>query len=361
YSLAPFFMGYFQSLGIHSGQIVWSGVTTPELYREGATRGSIDPCYPSKLAIPHLHDLLYRRHAPDAPLTHIFFPVVDSLPTWLHGALANRSCPTCAATPEAAYAAFVKESNLFAEHGICFKKTFLNLDDPALSGRQMFLDWASEIGVSERESQRAVLAGLTALANFEAERRHEGRAVLDRLESEGRLGIVLLARPYHHDPGINHGIPEALQKLGYPVLTIDNLPVDADILDALFGEELARGEIDSPLSVGDVWKNSYAENGSRKLWAAKFVARHPNLVGLELSNFKCGHDAPIYSAVEQIVEATGTPFFYFKEIDENRPYGTFKIRFETIAYFLERFGRQIPAETGLDSDEKPESGTTAVA
>ena len=77
---------------------------------------------------------------------------------------------------------------------------------------------------------------------------------------------------------------------------------------------------------------------------AKFTARHPNLVALELSSFKCGHDAPIYSVIEQIIERSGTPYFCFKDIDENRPAGAIKIRIETIAYFLKRYGERMAAE-----------------
>jgi hypothetical protein len=73
------------------------------------------------------------------------------------------------------------------------------------------------------------------------------------------------------------------------------------------------------------------------VWAAKFTARHPNLVALELSSFKCGHDAPIYSAVEGIIEKSGTPYFSFKDIDENKPTGSIRIRVETIHYFLKRY------------------------
>ena len=67
------------------------------------------------------------------------------------------------------------------------------------------------------------------------------------------------------------------------------------------------------------------------------MARHPNLVALELSSFKCGHDAPIYSVVEEIVEHSGTPYFCFKDIDENKPTGSIRIRVETIGYFLKRY------------------------
>ena len=161
--------------------------------------------------------------------------------------------------------------------------------------------------------------------------------MLDTLEREDRLGIVVLARPYHHDPGINHEILEQLQKLGYPILSQHTLPRDEDLLERLFGDEVRAGTIAHPLDISDVWKNTSAASTNQKIWAAKFVARHPNLVALELSSFKCGHDAPVYSVVEQIVECSGTPFFAFKDIDENRPLGSIKIRIETIDYFLRRY------------------------
>ncbi len=60
-------------------------------------------------------------------------------------------------------------------------------------------------------------------------------------------------------------------------------------------------------------------------------------MALELSSFKCGHDAPIYTAVEETVTKSGTPYFSFKDIDENKPTGSIKIRVETISYFLKRY------------------------
>ncbi len=167
--------------------------------------------------------------------------------------------------------------------------------------------------------------------------RGAAREVLEQLEREDRLGVVLLGRPYHNDPGVNHEILEEFQKLGYPVFTQDCLPIDDDILWRLFGDEVESGEIPHPMAITDVWKNSYSENTSRKVWAAKYVARHPNLVALELSSFKCGHDAPIYTVVEEIVEHSGTPYFCFKDIDENKPTGSIRIRVETIGYFLKRY------------------------
>jgi hypothetical protein len=62
---------------------------------------------------------------------------------------------------------------------------------------------------------------------------------------------------------------------------------------------------------------------------------------LEISSFKCGHDAPIYGVIEGIIEQSGTPYFCFKDLDENKPAGSIKIRVETIDYFLRRYREDV--------------------
>jgi predicted nucleotide-binding protein (sugar kinase/HSP70/actin superfamily) len=208
----------------------------------------------------------------------------------------------------------------------------------------MYEQFKDILGLSPEENGRAVREGYRALDHFDnVVMRGAARETLDQLEREDRLGVVLLGRPYHNDPGVNHEILEEFQKLGYPVFAQDALPIDDDIVWRLFGQEVLSGEIKDPMEIADVWKNSYSENTSRKVWAAKYVARHPNLVALELSSFKCGHDAPIYTVVEEIVEHSGTPYFCFKDIDENKPTGSIKIRVETIGYFLKRYREDMVA------------------
>jgi len=244
-------------------------------------------------------------------------------------------------------AAFIKEGDLFAEKGIRFLDTFVNISKPDIFERQMFEEFKDILGLSAEENARAIAEGYKALDYFNnVTLRGAAREVLDDLERENRLGVVLLGRPYHNDPGVNHEIMEEFQKLGYPVFTQDSLPIDDDIIWRLFGEEVQAGDIPHPLAVTDVWKNSYSENTTRKVFAAKYIARHPNLVALELSSFKCGHDAPIYSVVEEIVEPSGTPYFCFKDIDENKPTGSIKIRVETIGYFLKRYREDMVMHAG---------------
>jgi predicted nucleotide-binding protein (sugar kinase/HSP70/actin superfamily) len=310
------------------------------MYREGATRGAIDPCFPAKIGIAHVHNLLAVKH-PKKKLNYVFFPMVDTLHTPLTHLQGSYACPTVTVTPDTVKAAFTKESNVFAEHGVKYLNPMVNFTDRPLLASQLLETWGNELGLSEEENLRAVDVGFRELAAFEADIRQRARATLDQLEREHRIGIVLLARPYHHDPGLNHEILEEFQKLGYPVFSQSTLPLDEDLLESLFGPEVAEGVIPGPLAIGDVWKNSYSASTNHKVWAAKFTARHPNLVALELSSFKCGHDAPIYTVIEQIIEKSGTPYFSFKDIDENRPSGSIRIRVETIHYFLKRYSEDL--------------------
>jgi len=336
YSCGPFFTAYFESLGLKAENLLWSEYTSEQLYKEGAKRGAIDPCFPSKVGIPHVHNLLYTVH-PKKQLDIVFFPMIDSLPSFLKHTQASRACPTVTATPAAVKAAFTKESDLFKEKGVLWMDTLICLHDEKQATRQMYWDWKDVLGLTEEENHRAIAEGFKALEKFFGSMRDQARQILDKLEAEDKLGIVLLARPYHHDPGLNHEILEEFQKLGYPVFSQDSLPLDEATLWKLFGDEVQAGMIQHPLDISDAWKNSYSENTNRKVWAAKYVGRHPNLVALELSSFKCGHDAPIYTVVEEVVEHTGTPYFSFKDIDENKPTGSIKIRVETIGYFLKRY------------------------
>jgi predicted nucleotide-binding protein (sugar kinase/HSP70/actin superfamily) len=336
YSVAPFLTAWLESLGVRFRNIVFSDVSSEGLYREGCTRASIDPCFPSKLGIPHVHNLIHKKHERNA-LDAILFPMLDDLPSDLVGTMACRVCPTITATPTAVRAAFRKDGDLFARKGIEFLCPFLNVAQPALLERQLYDQLGAFLGLTRAENADAVRAGYSALERHRDRMRDRALAVIQRLEREQGLGIVVLGRPYHADPGINHGIFRELQKRGYPIFTTESLPVDPDFLDPLFGDEVRKGLVASPLDISDVWKNSFNSVSNRKLWAAKVVARHPNLVGLELSSFRCGHDAPIYGVVQEIVETSGTPFFTFRDLDENHSAGSIRIRIETIDYSLRRY------------------------
>jgi len=340
YTYAPLFNAYFESLGVEPENIIYSDYTSSELYRAGASRGAIDPCFPAKIGISHVYNLIQEKHK-KKPLHAIFFPMYDVLHSKLVKLQGSNACPTVTATPETVKAAFTKENDVFAEHNVKYIDPVLNFSDRKLFAHQMLTAFQSVMGLSLEENDRAVEAGFQALADYESNIRRRARQVLDQLEREDRIGIVMLGRPYHHDPGLNHEILDEFQKLGYPIFSQNTLPVDDDLLERLFGEEVRSGVISSPLDISDAWKNSYSCSTNHKVWAAKFTARHPNLVALEISSFKCGHDAPIYGVIEGIIEQSGTPYFCFKDLDENKPSGSIRIRVETIDYFLRRYREEV--------------------
>jgi hypothetical protein len=59
------------------------------------------------------------------------------------------------------------------------------------------------------------------------------------------------------------------------------------------------------------------------------------VVVLDLSSFKCGHDAPTYGIIDGIISAAGTPYSALHDIDANKPGGSIKIRVKTYAHSLE--------------------------
>lgn len=343
WSVAPFFIAYLESVGVEPKNIIFSDLTDEEMFREGSRRGSIDQCFPSKATLAHIHNLIYKKE-----VDVILFPIIVDLPSLLDNTLNSLTCPTVQASPEVCKAAFAREKDVFAERRISYIEPVLNMGEPDLLEKQMYECFKPLLGVGRHENRNGVAKGFTALESLAVNQRRLGGKVLEMLEEEKRVGLVLLGRPYHNDPGLNHQILEEIRKKGYPILTIDSLPVDSDILDSLFGQEVKTGAITSPLDISDVWKNSYSENSNRKIWGAKYVARHPNLAALDLSNFKCGHDSPIYSVVEDILQKSGTPYFTFHDIDENKPSGSIKIRVETIDYFLKQYERDLKAGVELE-------------
>ncbi len=319
YSLAPFFRGYLESLGVK--RFVFSDYTSEKLIREGLKGGAIDPCFPSKIALAHVNNLIEKK--PNV----ILFPRILTLIPFLSDSEGSYACPTAAGTPMAVKAVLTKEEDVFKKNNIEYLSPILHFHDRELLDYEMFMAFKDVLDVNRGESRDAVNEGLRALNEYQNGLRLLGKNVLDRVSAEGRMAVLLLGRPYHNDPGVNHGILEELQKCGYPILTIESLPVDRKYLRRVFGNR-------DPFSIRDVWKKAYSENTNRKVWGMVYAANHPNIAVLDLSSFRCGHDAPIYSLIESIARQSNTPYFTFHEIDENKPTGSIRIRVETIDYFL---------------------------
>ncbi len=336
YSTAPFFRTFFEALGLGRSNVVFSDETSEELFTTGAKYGSIDPCFPSKVVQAHIHNLLFEKHNPtrNRGLDYIFFPILTHVPSFTEDTQDVTSCPIVAGTPDVIKAAFTKEVDFFAERGIEYIDPALSFSEPNLLKKRMFGAWGERLGVTEDECDFACEQGMLALHSFEADLQEKGRAILETVEAEDRIAILVLNRPYHSDPGLNHGIPEEFQVLGYPILSIRSIPKSREYLDRYFKADLESGRITSPLQLGHVWPENYSANSAQKVWGAIFASHHPNVAVLDLSSFKCGHDAPTYGLIDTILQTSRTPASALHDLDANKPGGSIKIRVKTYAHSL---------------------------
>jgi predicted nucleotide-binding protein (sugar kinase/HSP70/actin superfamily) len=76
---------------------------------------------------------------------------------------------------------------------------------------------------------------------------------------------------------------------------------------------------------------------------------------LDLSSFKCGHDAPTYSIIDRILGASRTPHLTLHDIDANKPGGSIKIRVKTFAYTLDQYKRQLAKQFKQEENNHLES------
>jgi predicted nucleotide-binding protein (sugar kinase/HSP70/actin superfamily) len=333
-----------KSLGIAPRHIVFSSTTTEGQGRDyGRGRGTVDCCYPVKCMSGHYGELIFGQRR---KIDILFSPMIRTLPSFLQGHVVNSlSCPRVMAAPENIKAGFMREKDVFFEHGIKHVAPLVSLAEPALVPKQIHQALREAIpDLTLDETRKAVAAGYATFEAFNRTLRRKGREILEWCAGNDRPCILILARPYHMDPGIGHEIESDLQAYGYPILWGQYLPIDSDLLDWLFGEDIGSGAVKSPFDIRDVWPSSYSSNTNEILWGAKVGARLPWVTCvIRLTSYECGMDQPTFTPVQQIVEHSGTLFFSFQDLDSTKPAGSVKIRVETIAYYLERSSASIIA------------------
>ena len=341
WSTHQFWVGFLREIGIASENIVFSSDTSEEQGREfGKGRGTVDCCYPVKAMSGHHGELVFGQKK---KLNIILSPMIYSLPSFLKGHVGETlACTRVMAGPENIRAGFMKESDVFADNGIQYVSPFVSMAEPDVVPKQMHDALKDVFDLSFEETQRAVEAGYKELRAFNQKMRTATREILAWCARENKPCVLILGRPYHMDPGIGHEIESDLQAFGYPIVWMQYLPLDTELLDWLMGEEVKAKKIRSPLDISDVWTSSNSSNTNEILWGAKFATRFPWITCvLRLSSYECGMDQPTYTPTQKIVEATGTLFFKFGDLDSTKPAGGVRIRIETIVHYLAKYSDNI--------------------
>ncbi|ADC88859.1 CoA-substrate-specific enzyme activase domain- containing protein [Thermocrinis albus DSM 14484] len=334
---APFWTAFFQSLGV--GKVVFSSETSEEQYRTyGKGRVTMDSCYPVKALAGHIGELLHK------DINLLVVPMIYSLPSFLKGYVQDTlSCTRVMMAPENIKAGFLREGDEFAKRGIRYVSPFVPFGEPELLPLYLYRALRSAIeDITMEEVKLAVEEGFKALREFDRKARELSLKIIRWCTTNNRPAVLILARPYHMDPGIGHEIDAEFQLLGYPVLWYNYLPLEDWLLNWLFGKDVEEGRIRHPLDISDVWTSSYSSNTNEIIWGAKFGSRLPWITAvIRLSSYECGMDQPTFTPVQRIVESSGTMFFKFGELDETKPSGSVRIRVETIAYYLQQYSQKI--------------------
>ena len=301
----PFWFTFFTKLGY---RVVLSGKSSAKMYFKGmATVPSDSLCYPAKLAHGHIMDLI------EKGITKIFYPcepynMVDDK----HPSENHYNCPIVAS-----YAENIRGNmDILREKHIDFLQPFLPINDEKRMAARLYEELGAHEGLKKEEIVEAVDEAYKELAQYRQDVRDYGAKILERVEKTGEQVIMLVGRPYHIDPEINHGIPEMIQSYHLPIISEDavyHVPVKA-----------------AKLKIVNQW--SYH---ARLYHAAQFVAEHPNFTLIQFSSFGCGLDALTTGQVKDILEAHNRIYTMIK-LDEVSNLGAARIRLRSLMAALAR-------------------------
>jgi predicted nucleotide-binding protein (sugar kinase/HSP70/actin superfamily) len=133
---------------------------------------------PIENRVAHTHNPIFLKSAKKT-LDAIFLPMMDVLSSPLVKLTGTNACPTVTSTPTTVKAAFTKETDVFAKHGIEYLCPIIYFANRALFAQQMFQCFAPLLGLSEEENERAVQIGFEQLEEYETGIRRRARQVLN--------------------------------------------------------------------------------------------------------------------------------------------------------------------------------------
>ena len=141
----------------------------------------------------------------------------------------------------------------------------------------------------------ALAKGMKSLKRFESKVEKLGEETIKALGKDEKA-FVIVTRGYGVvDPILNMGIPEKLERLGYKVLTLSNLPAhDHD--------------------TSKEHPNMYWPFGQHILSGAQIIRKHPNLYPIYITNHGCGPDTALAHYFKE--EMKGKPYLNI-EVDEH--------------------------------------------
>ena len=281
YELYPFWQAFFGELGC---EVVVSDPTTKRVIHDGAERSVAETCFPMKVALGHVLNLLNKE------IDYVFLPTVINLPLPDRRMTDSFVCPYVQS-----FAYTIKSAVDFNAAGVKLLEPVIYLQLDRKHRIKALEEIGKAVGRSKSEVARAVSAAEANQALFQERLADRGREVLAEIGPEEKA-IVVIGRAYNScDPGANLEIPKKLNKMGIRCIPMDFLPLDT-------------------VRLPDDWNNMYWRYGQKILSAAEIVADDLRLYPLYLTNFGCGPDSFVHKFFR---ERLGSKPCLVIEVDEH--------------------------------------------
>ena len=204
----PFWHTFFTELGY---RVELSDKSSAEIFCKGmSTIPSDSLCYPAKISHGHIMNLIERG------IKKIFYPCEPFNFDTRSDNFFN--CPIVASYPENIRG----NMDILREKNIKFIQPFLPVHDMKKLKIRLAEEFLSE-NISKNEIFSAVDKAEIELENYRRDVRNFGKKILERIKKSGENAILLVGRPYHVDPEINHGISEMIQSYGLPIISEDSI------------------------------------------------------------------------------------------------------------------------------------------
>ncbi|MEK7576031.1 MAG: acyl-CoA dehydratase activase [Patescibacteria group bacterium] len=251
----PFFTNLFAGLGFKT-ILADNAEDADGLRKQGAAF-----CWPVERSHGMMANLIKKN--PDI----IFLPHIKGTENNLHSTKTNECCPFIQAQPYFLSRAFPE----FDPGRII--SPYIDFSAPLEDVVKDLIIPALRLGITLTELEESFYKAWQKQIDFKNSLKMEGRKVLNWLEEdEERMAVVVFGRPYNSLSShlkANKGITRKISSMGVHLIPYDFLPYE--------NEEEEAG--------------MYWPSGQSILRASRFVAKHPQLFGMYLTNFSCGPDS----------------------------------------------------------------------
>lgn len=279
-----------------------SGATTVAQYERGAKTIMADNiCFPAKLIHGHTMYLIKKN------VDRILYPYNVYERKEDSKAANSYNCPIVTAYSDVLKSSIETEE----QYGIPLDSPVLNFNDDKLLYKSLH-QYLSQFGIKTSTIKKAIEKAKKIQSEFDFSLYETSQKLYAEAIAEGKPIIVLVGRPYHIDPLIQHKISEAIADFGATVLNEDIIR---------FTENTAFDETDSITQ----WAFP-----NRIMNAAKWVANQGvNVHLVQLTSFGCGPDAFINEEIKQILQAKGKNLTLLK-VDDVNNIGSLRLRIRSL-------------------------------